>query len=86
MKEPLMPFNRFLLKELRIKKKLSVYQLAQKVDMEPTIIYRLESGKYVWEKKKGKNTALGKDIKPAFDTVEKIAAFFEMPIDAFRIV
>lgn len=81
-----MPFNRHLLKALRIKKNLSVYQLAQKADIEPVIIYRLESGKYVWRNEQGKNIKRGKDIKPTFDTVEKIAAFFELPMDAFRIV
>ena len=64
-----MPFNKFLLVKLRIQQKISQTECAYRCLLEPHTIKGLESGS-------SKN--------PYFETVEKIADYFNRPMDDFR--
>jgi len=55
------------LKELRNKRKLSANALAQKIGLDPTMIYKIESG----------------SAKPSLKTLEKICDFFEITLNDF---
>jgi len=55
------------LKELRNKRKLSANALAQKIGLDPTMIYKIESG----------------NAKPSLKTLEKICDFFEIALNDF---
>lgn len=61
-------FNKIVLKDLRLQKKLSAYALARLSGIGEDVIHKLEKGKYA---------------RPTFDTVAALAFALEVSTDVF---
>ncbi len=65
-----MAFDKYVLIKLRIQNKISQRELAMRVGIEPCVISNLE------KKNNTKN--------PSFDSVARIAEYFEVPMEKFK--